>query len=180
MVTAMLSGGAAITNNKKIADRLFFLQNSIGAVPAPFDSWLVLRGTKTLALRMQRHEENALTIAKFLESHKSVDRVIYPGLKSHPQHALAKKQMSGFGGMITVILKGGLKKAKSFLSATKIFSLAESLGGVESLSEHPGIMTHASIDKATREKIGISDGLVRLSVGVENVDDLIADLKQAL
>jgi len=173
-------GGAAITNNKKIADRLFFLQNSIGAVPAPFDSWLVLRGTKTLALRMQRHAENAMIIAKFLESHKFVERVIYPGLKSHPQHALAKKQMSGFGGMITVILKGGLKKAKSFLSSTKLFSLAESLGGVESMSEHPGIMTHASIDKATREKIGISDGLVRLSVGVENVDDLIADLKQAL
>lgn len=173
-------GGAVVTSNKKIADRLYFLQNAIGAIQAPFDAWLVLRGIKTLALRMKAHQAGAQAIVAFLSKHPHVEKVIYPGLKSHPHHALAKKQMSGFGGMVSLVLKGGLKKAKSFLSSTKLFALAESLGGVESLCEHPAIMTHASIEKHIREKLGIKDGLVRLSVGIENVDDLIADLKQAL
>lgn len=173
-------GGAVITHHKEMGERLSFLQNAIGAVPAPFDAWLVLRGIKTLALRMKAHEANAIKIASFLETHSAIARVMYPGLKSHPQHTLAKKQMSGFGGMVSVVLKEGLQKAIRFASSTKLFSLAESLGGVESLIEHPAIMTHASIQKEVREKIGISDGLVRLSVGIEDVDDLITDLKQAL
>ncbi len=173
-------GGAVMTNDKGLSERLFFLQNAMGAVPAPFDAWLVLRGVKTLALRMVAHQNNALKIAHFLETHPLIEKVIYPGLKSHPQYKLATQQMSGFGGMMSVVVKGGLNKALKLICSTHLFSLAESLGGVESLIEHPAIMTHASIQKEIREKNGISDGLVRLSVGIENVRDLISDLKQAL
>ena len=146
----------------------------------PFDSFLLLRSLKTLPVRMERHCTSAQTIASYLESHDSIEKVIYPGLTSHPQHEIAKKQMNGFGGMISVVLKGGLMSATRFLERTNLFSLAESLGGVESLIEHPAIMTHASIDPAIREKLGISDTLLRISVGIEDVEDLIADLDQAL
>ncbi|HHT9137864.1 MAG TPA: cystathionine gamma-synthase [Candidatus Wunengus sp. YC60] len=173
-------GGALVTNDRELYDKLQFLQNAVGAVPSPFDCFLVLRGIKTLAVRMERHEENALKIAQFLENHPKVRRVIYPGLSSHPQHELARKQMSGFGGIITFFIKGGLDAARKFLERVKIFSLAESLGGVESLIEHPAIMTHASLPKEVRDKIGISDELIRVSVGIENVDDLIDDLENAL
>jgi len=172
-------GGVVVTNDKTLHERLAFLQNAIGAVPGPFDSWLVLRGTKTLHVRMQRHAENAAVIAQFLEGHQAVERVIYPGLASHPQHALAKKQMRGFGGMITFFLKGDLERSRKFLQSTQLFACAESLGGVESLIEHPAIMTHASLGAENRAKLGISDQLIRLSVGIENVDDLKADLAQA-
>lgn len=173
-------GGAIILNDKTIYEKLFYLENALGTCPGPMDSWLVLRGIKTLALRMKAHESNAIQIAEFLEKHPSIEKVIYPGLKSHPQHALAKKQMRGFGGMISFVVKGGLAAAKNLLKKTHIFALAESLGGVESLIEHPATMTHASVDKGDREKLGISDGLIRASVGIEHIDDLIADLKQAL
>ena len=172
-------GGCMMMNNKAMYEKLFTLQNSIGPCHSPFDSWLVLRGLKTLAIRMEAHQKNAIIIANFLEKHPKVERVIYPGLKSHPQHAIAKKQMLGFGGMITFFLKGDIKKSSKFLSTVKLFALAESLGGVESLIEHPAIMTHASIPKPVREKIGIKDNLIRLSVGIENVDDLIEDLETA-
>jgi cystathionine beta-lyase/cystathionine gamma-synthase len=147
---------------------------------SPFDSFLVLRSLKTLAVRMERHCENAAKIANFLEEHPAIDKVYYPGLPSHPQHQIALKQMSGFGGMISVVVKGGLKNATSFLEKTKLFSLAESLGGVESLIEHPAIMTHASVPEEIRNEIGIVDGLVRLSVGIETLEDLVADLDVAL
>ncbi|MBI2609145.1 MAG: cystathionine gamma-synthase [Deltaproteobacteria bacterium] len=173
-------GGAVVTNEQKLAEKLYFLQNAIGAIPSPFDCFLVLRGLKTLAVRMTRHEENAKKIALFLENHSKVEKVIYPGLPSHPQHELAQKQMRGFGGMISFVIKGNLLKAKKFLEKVKIFSLAESLGGVESLIEHPAIMTHASIPKKMRESLGISDCLIRLSVGLEHIDDLVEDLNQAL
>lgn len=173
-------GGAIMTNLSSWHKKLWTLQNSIGPTQSPFDSWLVLRGIKTLALRMEAHQKNAREVAKFLEAHPKVEKVIYPGLKSHPQHQLAKKQMRGFGGMITIFTKGGLKEAKSFLSKVKMFSLAESLGGVESLIEHPAIMTHASVPAEVRKELGIHDNLIRLSVGIENAADLIADLKQAL
>ncbi|GAN33415.1 MAG: cystathionine gamma-synthase [Candidatus Brocadia sp. AMX2] len=173
-------GGALVTNNRELYDKLQFLQNAAGAVPGPFDCFLVLRGIKTLAVRMERHAENAMRIAQFLETHPKVRRVIYPGLKSHPQHGLARKQMAGFGGIITFFIKGGLEEARRFLERVRIFSLAESLGGVESLIEHPAIMTHASLPKEVREKLGISDELIRVSVGIENVDDLIGDLEKAL
>lgn len=173
-------GGALVTNNRELYDKLQFLQNAAGAVPGPFDCFLVLRGIKTLAVRMERHAENAVRIAQFLETHPKVRRVIYPGLKSHPQHGLARKQMAGFGGIITFFIKGGLEEARRFLERVRIFSLAESLGGVESLIEHPAIMTHASLPKEVREKLGISDELIRVSVGIENVDDLIGDLEKAL
>ncbi|MFO0794793.1 MAG: cystathionine gamma-synthase [Candidatus Brocadiaceae bacterium] len=173
-------GGALVTNDQGLYDKLQFLQNAVGAVPGPFDCFLVLRGIKTLAVRMERHERNAMKIAQLLENHPKVRRVIYPGLKSHPQHELAKKQMTGFGGIITFFIKGGPEAARRFLERVTIFSLAESLGGVESLIEHPAIMTHASLPKEVREKIGISDDLIRVSVGIENVDDLIEDLKGAL
>jgi cystathionine gamma-lyase len=152
----------------------------VGAVSSPFDSFLTLRGVKTLALRMQRHCENGLAIAKWLEGRRDVARVIYPGLPSHPQHELAKRQMHGFGGMISLVLDRDLAGTKQMLERLRLFTLAESLGGVESLAEHPAIMTHASIPPATRERIGIADSLIRLSVGVEAADDLIADLDQAL
>jgi cystathionine gamma-lyase len=172
-------GGCMMMNSESLYKKLFVLQNSIGPCHSPFDSWLVLRGLKTLAIRMEAHQKNAMIVANYLEKHPKVERVIYPGLKSHPQYAIAKKQMLGYGGMITFFLKGDLKKSAKFLSSVKLFALAESLGGVESLIEHPAIMTHASIPKAIREKIGIKDNLIRLSVGIENVDDLIEDLEIA-
>jgi cystathionine gamma-lyase len=157
-----------------------FLQNAVGAIASPFDSFLALRGVKTLALRMERHCANAAAIAAWLEAHPKVERVIYPGLASHPQHALAQRQMDGFGGMVTAVLAGGLPAARRFLERCQIFALAESLGGVESLIEHPAIMTHASLPAETRSALGIGDGLVRLSVGIEDLDDQIADLGAAL
>lgn len=172
-------GGACMLNNKKFYEKLWTLQKSLGPTQSPFDSWLVLRGIKTLAIRMEAHAKNAMKVAKFLEAHPKVEKVSYPGLKSHPQHKLAKKQMSGFGGMITFFLKGDLKKSKKFLQRVEIFSLAESLGGVESLIEHPAIMTHASVPKNIRESIGLTDNLIRLSVGIEDADDLIRDLESA-
>jgi len=173
-------GGAVVTNDRGLYNRIQFIQNTTGSVPGPFDCFLVLRGIKTLAVRMERHAENAMKIAQFLEKHSKVRNVIYPGLESHPQHELAKRQMSGFGGMITFFIKGGLESARSFLERLEIFSLAESLGGVESLIEHPAIMTHVSLPKEVKEKLGISDELIRISVGIENVDDLIDDLDKAL
>ncbi|MBA2663964.1 MAG: cystathionine gamma-synthase [Bradymonadaceae bacterium] len=173
-------GGVVITNDEEAAQRLRFLQNAIGAVPGPMDAWLTLRGVKTLGVRMRQHAANAARIAPYLESHKAISRVIYPGLESHPQHALAARQMSGSGGMISFELKGGLAAARTLLESVRIFSLAESLGGVESLIEHPAIMTHASIPVEVRAELGITDGLVRLSVGIEDGDDLMTDLEQAL
>jgi cystathionine gamma-lyase len=165
---------------KTLYARLKFLQNAVGAVPGPFDCWLVLRGIKTLAVRMERHCANASKIASFLEQHPQVERVVYPGLASHPGHTIAQQQMRGFGGMITFFIKGGLDEARKFLSSVKLFTLAESLGGVESLIEHPAIMTHASVPPEIRQQIGIHDNLVRVSVGLESVHDLMNDLDQAL
>jgi len=173
-------GGIVVAGSDELAQRMAFLQNSVGAVAGPFDAFLAMRGLKTLHLRMKAHCENALTIARWLEKHPAVERVIYPGLKSHPQHALAKRQMHGFGGIISIEIKGGLKKARRMLERCELFALAESLGGVESLIEHPAIMTHASVPPANRKRLGISDGLIRLSVGVEDVEDLIAELQGAL
>ncbi len=173
-------GGCVVTKDAELTARLRFLHNAIGSIAGPFDSFLALRGLKTLALRMERHCANALKIAAWLESHPKVSRVIYPGLESHPQHALAKKQMHGFGGIVSFFVKGGLAATKRVLERTQLFTLAESLGGVESLIEHPAIMTHASIPQDQRARLGISDELVRLSVGIEDADDLIADLAQAL
>ncbi|HLH04596.1 MAG TPA: cystathionine gamma-synthase [Bryobacteraceae bacterium] len=173
-------GGVVVVKHPELADTVKFLQNAIGAIAAPFDSFLALRGLKTLHLRMERHCSNALALAAWLETHPAIERVIYPGLPSHPQHELAKRQMSAFGGMITAIVKGGLEKSRRMLERCRIFALAESLGGVESLIEHPAIMTHASIPAEQRQAAGISDGLVRISVGVEDLDDLRADLNQAL
>ncbi len=172
-------GGVVVTRDVQLGEQLAFLQNSIGAIPGPLDCFLVLRGVKTLAVRMQRHEENAQRVVEYLEQHPQVERVIYPGLPSHPQHALAGKQARGFGGMISFVMRGGLDAARKFLAATRVFSLAESLGGVESLIEHPAIMTHASIEPDRRRELGILDGLVRLSVGIEHADDLLADLDGA-
>ncbi len=176
----MVGGVLVVGDRPELAERLYYLQNAVGGVQGPFDSFLALRGLKTLALRMARHCTNAAAIAAFLEGHPKVERVYYPGLDSHPQHALARQQMHGFGGMVTAVLKGGLDEARRFLERVEIFALAESLGGVESLIEHPAIMTHASIPADKRAELGISDGLVRLSVGVEDEADLIADLTQAL
>ncbi|MDB4959098.1 MAG: Cystathionine gamma-lyase [Myxococcales bacterium] len=170
-------GGTLIVKDQGLRDRLAFLQNAIGAVISPMDSFLVLRGTKTLHVRMERHESNARTIATWLEKHPQVEKVIYPGLESHPGHAIQKKQARGFGGMISFVLRGNLDQARKFLSACKIFTLAESLGGVESLIEHPAIMTHASVPPENRAKLGIVDGFIRLSVGIEDVADLQADLE---
>jgi len=166
--------------DKDLIDRMSNIHNSLGPITSTFDSYLMLRSLKTLSLRMERHCENALLLAKELTNHKKIDNVIYPGLDSHPQHELAMKQMNGFGGIISIEINGGLDASKKFLEKTKIFSLAESLGGVESLIEHPALMTHASISEDIREKIGISDGLIRLSVGIESIEDLIDDLNQAL
>lgn len=176
-----LVGGAVITKeNPDLAERLAFLQNSIGAVAGPFDSFLAHRGVRTLSIRMERHNENAMKIASYLQDHGSVDQVYYPGLASHPQFELAQKQMTGFGGMVTVKLKGDLEDSRRFLERCRIFQLAESLGGVESLIEHPAIMTHASVPAEKRKALGIDDTLIRLSVGIEHVDDLMEDLQQAL
>jgi len=172
-------GGAIVVASDDLRQRLAFLQNAVGGVPSPMDSWLVMRGTKTLHVRMQRHEENARTLAAWLASHAQVAQVIYPGLESHPQHALARRQQRGFGGMISFVLRGGLDEARRFLSACRIFTLAESLGGVESLIEHPAIMTHASVPSDRRAALGIADGFIRLSVGIEDVDDLRGDLDRA-
>lgn len=172
-------GGILLTSDEKIHERLRYIQNAAGGVPSPFDCWLVLRSTKTLAVRMKQHEANAIQFAKFLEQSGFAKKVIYPGLKDHPQYQLAKKQMRGFGGMVSADF-GDLKTAKKVLNKVKLFTLAESLGGVESLISHPASMTHASVPKDERVKLGITDSLVRFSVGIEDVEDLIADVKQAL
>jgi cystathionine beta-lyase/cystathionine gamma-synthase len=172
-------GGMLITSNEKIHDRIRYIQNAAGGVPSPFDCWLILRSTKTLAVRMKQHEENANTFAKFLSESGYAKKVIYPGLKNHPQHELAKKQMRGFGGMVSADF-GTLDAAKKVLNNVKIFTLAESLGGVESLISHPASMTHASVPKEERDKMGLTESLVRFSVGIEDVEDLIADIQQAL
>ena len=177
-----LIAGALVIGKKDnaLVSKMANIVNSLGPITGAFDSYLILRSLKTLAVRMERHSENAMAIAKHFESHKDISEVIYPGLANHPQHDLASKQMNGFGGIISMNIKGGLEKSKSFLERTKIFALAESLGGVESLIEHPALMTHASLPKDRREMIGISEGLVRLSVGLESLDDLIEDIEQAL
>jgi cystathionine beta-lyase/cystathionine gamma-synthase len=172
--------GAVVTSDQAIYEKVKYLQNAIGATPGPMDCYLALRGTKTLAVRMRQHEANAHELAAWLEAHPAVERVIYPGLASHPQHALAARQASGFGGMISVVVRGGLERATRVLERCELFSLAESLGGVESLIEHPAIMTHASIPAPVRAGLGIVDGLIRLSVGIEHVEDLRADLARAL
>jgi len=171
--------GVLATNNEELFNRLKFLQNSIGAVPSPFDCYLALRGIKTLSVRMKQHTLNATQVALFLEKHPKVEKVIYPGLPSHPQHELAKRQMTGFGGMITFFLRGGIAESRMFLENLKLFALAESLGAVESLAEHPAIMTHASVPPEQRLKLGISDSLIRLSIGIEDVEDIIGDLTNA-
>ena len=176
----MVGGILVVGDNADLAEELAFLINAVGGIQGPFDAFLALRGLKTLALRMERHGESAQQVAEFLEKHPKVSQVHYPGLASHPQHGLAQRQMRGGGGMVTAVLHGGLEESRRFLERVEIFALAESLGGVESLIEHPAIMTHASIPPDIRATLGISDGLVRLSVGVEEVDDLIADLRQAL
>ena len=172
-------GGIVATRHTEIADKLRFCQKAVGGIMSPFDAWLCLRGTKTLAVRMRQHCESAGIVAEWLSKQKKIEKVYYPGLKNHPQHALAKRQMSGFGGMISFDV-GSLNNAKSLLKRVKLCSLAESLGGVETLISHPATMTHASVPKATRIKNGVTDGLVRISVGIEDVDDLITDLQQAL
>lgn len=175
-------GGAVIGADSALRDRVAFLQNAMGGSQPAFDSFLVMRGTKTLPVRMERHAENALAVARWLERRREVEHVFYPGLPSHPQHALARRQMSGYGGMVSFALReerGTLARARSFLKSLRVFTCAESLGGVESLAEHPAIMTHASIPPDRRRALGIGDGLIRLSVGIEHVDDLIADLEQA-
>ena len=178
-------GGVLATRVPEIAEQLRFLQNSIGSVMGPFDAYLCLRGVKTLGLRMERHSTSAMAIARMLESHEKVERVVYPGLESHPQHEVASRQMSlpngpGYGGMITMFLKGDIDTARRFLETVQLFALAESLGGVESLIEHPAIMTHASVPEESRAALGISDTLVRFSVGIEDPEDLMADIKRAL
>ncbi len=173
-------GGLLVARERELAEQLSFLQNAIGSVAGPMDSYLALRGVKTLSLRMERHNASAAALAEWLAQHPAVDRVIYPGLDSHPQHTIARQQMRGFGGMITLFLKGGLPEARRFLERVRIFALAESLGGVESLIEHPAIMTHASVPAEARQKLGIHDNLVRLSVGIEALDDLRDDLDSAL
>jgi cystathionine gamma-lyase len=173
-------GGVAVTNDDALAERLRFLQNAVGGVPGPLDCFLVLRGLKTLPVRMQRHAENAAFLAEKLAGHPKIAKVTYPGLSSHPQHALAKRQMKGMGGMLTFVLKGGLEASRALLAQVKVFCCAESLGGVESLIEHPAIMTHASVPKESRERLGIEDGFVRVSAGIEDRSDLWDDLSEAL
>jgi cystathionine beta-lyase/cystathionine gamma-synthase len=176
----VVAGVAVVGESPDLTEQMRFLQNAVGGVAGPFDSYMALRGLKTLGLRMERHCASAARIAEWLEGHPAIERVHYPGLPSHPQHALAKKQMHGFGGMVSAVVRGGLEPTKRFLENCEIFALAESLGGVESLIEHPAIMTHASVPPEIRAELGIDDGLVRLSVGIEDVDDLIADLDAAL
>ncbi len=173
-------GGAVVTTSDELTQRVQFLLNAMGTCASPFDCWLVLRGIETLPVRMKQHEENAIAVANYLKGHTGVSRVFYPGLESHPGYKIARKQMKGFGGVVSFKIKGGLEAVNSFLRRIKVFSLAESLGGVASLAEHPATMTHASMPKDYREKVGITDGLIRLSVGLENIDDLIDDLRQAL
>ena len=173
-------GGVVVAGNEELAEQMGFLQNSVGAIAGPFDAFLAMRGLKTLHLRMRQHCESALELARWLGNHPAIERVIYPGLESHPQHELAKRQMDGYGGIISVEVKGGLEKATQMLERCELFALAESLGGVESLIEHPAIMTHASVPAENRARLGISDGLVRLSVGVEDIVDLRAELEYAL
>lgn len=173
-------GGAVLLNDKETYEKVKFYQNAIGGTPGPFDSWLVLRGIKTLAVRMKKHEESAMKIAEFLEKHPKVKKVHYPGLKSHPQHELAKKQMTGFGGMISIEINGDKVATKKVIESTKLFSLAESLGGVESLVNHPFTMTHVGVPAEHKARLGIVENLIRLSVGIEDTNDLIEDLKQAL
>jgi cystathionine gamma-lyase len=172
--------GCIVCNNKKLYDKLRFVQNSVGAVPSPFDCYMALRGLKTLHIRMEKSQQNSIKIANFLSSSEYVEKCIYPGLESHPNHEIAKKQMNSFGSMVTFFVKGGLKETSAFLKNIKIFTLAESLGAVESLAECPAIMTHASVPEEDRKKLGISDNLVRLSIGIENCDDLIKDLQSSL
>jgi len=176
----IVGGCAVVGDNPELVERLRFLQNAVGGIQGPFDSFLALRGLKTLALRMERHCHNALAIARWLEARRDIERVVYPGLQSHPQHTLAERQMSAFGGIVSVFLKRDLAGTRRFLERCRLFALAESLGGVESLIEHPAIMTHASLPETTRAHLGIGDNLVRLSCGVEDAHDLIADLEQAL
>jgi cystathionine gamma-lyase len=174
-------GGVAVVRDEALADRIAFLQNAIGAVSGPFDSFLALRGLKTLPLRMRQSSESALAIAGWLERHPRVEKVLYPGLPSHPQHALARRQMAAGGsGIVTFFVSGGLAESRRFLERLRLFTLAESLGGVESLVDHPAIMTHASVPPETRAQLGITDSLVRLSIGIEEASDLLADLEQAL
>ena len=173
-------GGVMVVKDSPLAERVAFFSNAIGPIASPFDSFLAMRSLKTLAVRMQAHAQNAAAVAEYLNKHPKVEKVIYPGLPSHPQFELARRQMSGFGGMVSVVLKGGLKETRTFLESVRIFSLAESLGGVESLINHPAIMTHASVPEATRRALGISDSLVRLSVGIETIEDIIHDLERAL
>mmetsp|Transcript_10767 Transcript_10767/g.16183 ORF Transcript_10767/g.16183 Transcript_10767/m.16183 type:complete len:410 (-) Transcript_10767:97-1326(-) len=172
--------GVAVTNSEAIRERLAFVQNSLGAVPAPFDCYMVIRGIKTLHVRMARHAQNALQVAKYLESHPKIERVFYPHLASHPDYNIARSTMKTGGGMITFLLKGGLQESRAFLENLKLFTLAESLGAVESLAEHPAIMTHASVPAQQRQQLGIMDNLVRLSIGIEEVDDILKDLRIAL
>ncbi|MGX5174492.1 cystathionine gamma-synthase [Aliikangiella sp. IMCC44653] len=176
----MVGGVAVVGDNKELAESLAFLQNSVGAIAGPFDSYLALRGLKTLALRMQRHNQSGIRIAQWLTAHPKIESVYFPGLPEHPQFDLANRQMRGYGGMISILVKGGEKAASQFMQNMKIFALAESLGGVESLVNHPAIMTHASVPKEVRKKLGIANNLVRLSVGIEDVEDLIEDIRQAL
>jgi len=176
----MVGGMVVVGDNAPLAEQMAFLQNSVGGVQGPFDSFLALRGLKTLPLRMKAHCANAMALAQWLDKHPKVEKVIYPGLPSHPQHELASKQMAGYGGIVSIVLKGGFEAAKRFCEKTELFTLAESLGGVESLVNHPAVMTHASIPVARREQLGISDALVRLSVGVEELGDLQVDLERAL
>jgi cystathionine gamma-lyase len=175
-----LVGGAILTSSRKYHERMKFCQNAVGGIPGPFDCFLVLRGLKTLSLRMREHQTNAFEVANFLSNHKKVQKILYPGLKSFPGHKLAQRQMSGFGGIVSFELKGDLAEAKRFLKSLRLFSLAESLGGVESLVDHPAIMTHSSIPLKLRKKLGILDSLIRLSVGIENKEDLIEDLRRSL
>lgn len=176
----MVGGMVVVGDDVELAEQMAFLQNSVGAVQGPFDSFLALRGLKTLHLRMKAHCENALALAEWLQAQPAIEKVIYPGLKSHPHHDLATRQMQGYGGIVSIVLKGGFESAKKFCESTKLFTLAESLGGVESLVNHPAVMTHASIPEERRAKLGINDSLVRLSVGVEAMGDLQADLEQAM
>jgi len=173
-------GGAVILNSKELYDKILLIQKSVGAVPSPFDSWLTLRGVKTLAVRMKQHEENAFKVAQFLELQPNVEKVFFPGLKTHPGYSIAKKQMSGFGGVVSFRIKGGLTEANIFFKKLKIFQLADSLGGIESLANYSALMTHDYFPKELRQKIGVTDNLIRLSVGLEHIDDLLEDLQNAL
>jgi cystathionine gamma-lyase len=173
-------GGAVILNDKTLYEKILLVQKSVGAVPSPFDSWLTLRGVKTLAVRMRQHEENAFQVARFLQNQPNVLEVFFPGLETHPGHEIAKKQMTGFGGVVSFKLKGGLNECNVFFRKLKIFQLADSLGGVESLANYSALMTHDYFPAALRQKIGVSDNLIRLSVGIEHIDDLIQDLNNAL